>query len=189
MFAYYGSVLDLLWRVLSESATAEPRCHFSPRFWGTYAPRFSKRQQTKVHLFWFGWWQLWSPSQQHMDTGHGWEHTNATLRGPRASPWHTESMGNLEQEGRHAHNTTWHEWTGHGDRGTHHTYRVIASLELPFWGKRQLGNEIIYRTKGGFRSGFHCGTSNRLGFIFPPQLVCAALCSERSAELFFCFFR
>lgn len=110
---------------------------FSPCFWGTYSPRLSKRQQTKVYLFWFGWWQHWSPSQQHMDTGHGWEDTNATLHGPRASPWHTESMGNLEQEGRHAHNTTWHDCRGHGDRGTHHTYRVIASLELPFWGKCQ----------------------------------------------------
>lgn len=133
----YGSVLDPLHRVLSKSATAEPHCHFLPLLLRTYSLRFSKRQQTKVHLFWFGWWQHWSPSQQHMDTGHGWEHTNATLRGPCASPWHTESMGNLEQEGRHAHNTAWHECRGHRDRGSHRTYRVIASLELPFWGKRQ----------------------------------------------------
>lgn len=27
--------------------------------------------------------------------------------------------------------TTWHECRGHRDRGTHHTCRVIASLELP----------------------------------------------------------
>lgn len=101
-----------------------PLPSFSPLLRNTLAPGFSKRQQTKVYLFWFGWWQHWSPSQQHMDTGHGWENTNATLRGLCASPWHTESMGNLEQESGHAHNTTWHECRGHGDRRTQRTYRV-----------------------------------------------------------------
>ena len=94
----------------------------------------AKDNKQRSTCSWFGWWQHWSPSQQHMDTGHGWENTNATLRRPCASPWHTESMGNLEQEGRHAHNTTWHECRGQGDRETQHTHTgSTPELGAPFF--------------------------------------------------------
>lgn len=59
------------------------------------------KKQRSSHC-WCGWWQHWSPSQQHMGRVHGWEHTNASLHGPCASPWLTKSMGNLKQESCHS---------------------------------------------------------------------------------------
>lgn len=76
-----GSVLDLLLVCPQQKCNSWASLPFSPCFWGTYSLRFSKRQQTKVHLFWFGWWQHWSPSPATY--GH-----RAWLRAHKCySPW------------------------------------------------------------------------------------------------------
>lgn len=58
---------------------------------------------------WWGWWQHWSLSRQHMGRVHGWEHTNASLHEPCASPWLTKSMGSLKQESCHLQTRLTHQ--------------------------------------------------------------------------------
>ena len=68
-----------------------------PVFQGQFAEIQGKEQATKGPLV-----PIWMMATlergpwQHMGTGHGWKHTNATTPGAGASSWHTESMGNLE---------------------------------------------------------------------------------------------
>ena len=68
-----------------------------PVFQGQFAEIQGKEQATKGPLV-----PIWMMATlergpwQHMGTGHGWKHTNATIPGAGASSWHTESMGNLE---------------------------------------------------------------------------------------------
>lgn len=107
---------------------------------------FWKTKKQRSSCCWWGWWQHWSPSQQHMGRVHGWEHTNASLHGPCASPWLTKSMGNLKQESCHSQTRLTHQ-------------------PLQDWERRELENSHskLSGSYGGVNTFFgHC-------FIFHPQ--------------------
>lgn len=53
-------------------------CFWVASQWWNFAAKHNKQRSSCSGLW---WWQHWSPSQQHMGTGYGWEPTNAPLHG------------------------------------------------------------------------------------------------------------
>lgn len=105
--------------------------------WSNFWHFLENTKKQRSSCCWWGWWQHWSPSQQHMGRVHGWEHTNASLHGPCASPWLTKSMGNLKQESCHSQTRVTHQPLQDWDHSLKihkiPNYLVHIEVSVHFW--------------------------------------------------------